>query len=463
MYLSSLDDLFHQEKVELYNNIAGIGGCKGRLKVDLYINPIPILFWDFESKKTTSRNREITSDQDGYLLQPIKGYDILIDRPYSPHTFWSLAFSSTNSIHLRGSADRVIFGNEKLRSKEFHFFLTDFLFPRHHYRELGRIQKRFEVEQDSQRTFLSEYSAGRIFECLIDSTFSIQITFPEESMDLLENRLQKAGSMITAKGKIIYSENNKTSLPRIKQVVKELSNFCLFLSFANGGYVSPIIIEGASEQDRKNNSCIVSVMQTTPIEIKGQSWVSLNTKFSDYVNCYPEFKKLLSLKHWGDDLEIILDWYFQIIQPLYFPIGKKWPILANAIGATLEKLYALIVVNDLEQLTTDKSGKNLKAKIEITLQSIGIDRNIWHQDYDLIDEFIKLRNDATHAFKFNNFNDEQISVIIHHGIQWIEEILLWRLGYHGMYENRNFRHEKSISPRYDLSLWKFAKKNKNQK
>lgn len=42
--------------------------------------------------------------------------------------------------------------------------------------------------------------------------------------------------------------------------------------------------------------------------------------------------------------------------------------------------------------------------------------------------------------------------LIQQAIQWIDEVLLWRLGYSGEYLDRTQKWSTSISPRYDLSL-----------
>lgn len=47
---------------------------------------------------------------------------------------------------------------------------------------------------------------------------------------------------------------------------------------------------------------------------------------------------------------------------------------------------------------------------------------------------------------------EQRWQYINQGIQWIDEVLLWRFGYNSEYLDRIKQPGNSITPRYDLSL-----------
>lgn len=47
---------------------------------------------------------------------------------------------------------------------------------------------------------------------------------------------------------------------------------------------------------------------------------------------------------------------------------------------------------------------------------------------------------------------DQRGKLINQGIQWIDEVLLWRLGYNDKYLDRTQQPGNSTTPRYDLSL-----------
>ena len=46
---SNFEDLYLTPSVELYDNIATSGDCRGRLKAELEIHPSPRIVWEFES------------------------------------------------------------------------------------------------------------------------------------------------------------------------------------------------------------------------------------------------------------------------------------------------------------------------------------------------------------------------------------------------------------------------------
>jgi hypothetical protein len=66
--------------------------------------------------------------------------------------------------------------------------------------------------------------------------------------------------------------------------------------------------------------------------------------------------------------------------------------------------------------------------------------------------FTQMRNDATHPRSSRVWTTEEISVTFWSAAQWVEEILLWRLGYQGKYRNRAGDQLTCIPPRYNLEL-----------
>lgn len=87
-------------------------------------------------------------------------------------------------------------------------------------------------------------------------------------------------------------------------------------------------------------------------------------------------------------------------------------------------------------------------RLSCLLERIGLTQD---QDADAIQVFLDVRNDAVHP-RASSMTMEQRSQIIRKAIQWIDEILLWRLGYSGQYLDRSQNWVTSISPRYDLKL-----------
>ena len=144
--------------------------------------------------------------------------------------------------------------------------------------------------------------------------------------------------------------------------------------------------------------------------------------------------------------DLILTWYFQAIQPQNAQSGKPLPVVANAIGAALERLSVTMLT---EHSNTSRWG-NLKTKITHLLTQIGVTENRGYDDSRYIESFVNIRNEATHP-KTINISERKKSQIINRAIQWVEEGLLWRLGYNGKYRDRLKNTYGSTEPRYDLS------------
>jgi hypothetical protein len=70
---------------------------------------------------------------------------------------------------------------------------------------------------------------------------------------------------------------------------------------------------------------------------------------------------------------------------------------------------------------------------------------------DVVQSFLDIRNDAVHPRVSNIDLDERKKMIVK-AIQWIDEIILWRIGYSGQYRDRTQAMESSINPRYNLTL-----------
>jgi len=102
----------------------------------------------------------------------------------------------------------------------------------------------------------------------------------------------------------------------------------------------------------------------------------------------------------------------------------------------LENLARIILVT--EGSLSNKRFKNLSLKERIEHLHIRIGLSV---DTSVIENFVKIRNNSTHA-KSNPIplNEIQQREVVLKAVQWVDEVILWRLGYSG------------INPRYDLSL-----------
>lgn len=151
---------------------------------------------------------------------------------------------------------------------------------------------------------------------------------------------------------------------------------------------------------------------------------------------------------WSEVFSLILEWHFQAIQPQNAQmLGKPWPIVANALGAGLERLCVTILVRELNI----RGLGNLAERIETLLKQMGITKKRGYGDLDFVRTFVNLRNEATHPTPAMSISDDDRNYVLCLAMQWIEETLLWRLGYNGKYRDFYRSHKGSTDPRYDLS------------
>jgi hypothetical protein len=139
-----------------------------------------------------------------------------------------------------------------------------------------------------------------------------------------------------------------------------LDNLCYLLSFANGGFVAPIFIEGEKYSlDGKEIPRIQSVSaivrtdhKVTSLEQLGDSWLRSQSSLIDFVSCFGSFEKMLTQPFWKDTFYFVLIQYFQATP------YQDWQVSASATGAALERLSHAILVEDETDL-------NKKAKYEL--------------------------------------------------------------------------------------------------
>jgi hypothetical protein len=173
----------------------------------------------------------------------------------------------------------------------------------------------------------------------------------------------------------------------------------------------------------------------------------MDSDLEAYIRCFSTFDRMGSAAPWKEAFDLILTWYFQAIQPQNTQSrGKPLPIVANAVGAALERLGVTILEKELKIRGLSNSTERTKRLLE----QIGITKNRGYDDVDYVKTFVGIRNDATHPRAATSLSDYQINRVLHRAIQWVEEALLWRLGYNGKYRDRTKNHYASIEPRYDL-------------
>ena len=66
-------------------------------------------------------------------------------------------------------------------------------------------------------------------------------------------------------------------------------------------------------------------------------------------------------------------------------------------------------------------------RLSCLLERVGLTQD---QDADAIQSFLDVRNDSVHP-RVSSMTIDQHSQLIGKAIQWVDEILLWRIGYNG--------------------------------
>ena len=114
----------------------------------------------------------------------------------------------------------------------------------------------------------------------------------------------------------------------LTEAQKTLKNLCWLLSYVNGGFITPIYIEGEiynsphSDLDRPLIESVAALARTdyqiTPLEQLGSSWLMSQSNLRGFISCYSNFEKMLDQPFWKGTFYFVLVQYFQAIR------GSNW-------------------------------------------------------------------------------------------------------------------------------------------
>ncbi|WP_353929409.1 hypothetical protein WJM97_13920 [Okeanomitos corallinicola TIOX110] len=468
IFLDDEDNLIAQQQdIELFNNIGYLDDFEGRLTVWLTINPTPRIRWEFEVARGDYR-----------FIEKPKRLVSWEDTSPSLVVFAPKAHSSVGCrSQMSGYAEKVIYGNIDTLAHYFNFYLpnTDFI-----------RQATGGNFQDFINNFNQPLKAN------LGNGWTVELFTNEHALKWLDPRQVNQGSMITLKIQLFDTDKDnidKIQNLRVKSILdasKIFYELCLMLSYINGGYVQPIYLTAnkAGLNERHQRSSLAISQLISPIEEVGKSFLR-NYGIEDllnFINCFSNFQKMRQLPHWQEKWILILEWYFQAIPRISERRRNPLlPVVVNALGTLLENLARIILVDDeLDQVKRDikekqfeRDKKYLKKIKDLGLEKYGFNlENEWKEDglaryrlrlllkriginneEDNIKNFVRIRNNATHAKN----DDLNLDIMKQHEVvwtatQWVDEIILWRLGYNGQYKQRSLKTDKPINPRYDLSL-----------
>lgn len=448
------NELVEQEEIEIFNNIGFQNNVDGRLTVKLIIDPTPRIDWEFES-----------ATADGWLQDPFSDSPIrltshertdprlVIDRPQITKLRNRFGLPPRNS----GNALQVMYGDINAPAHRFEFYLANACFI--YSSRLGTLTQN--IQEHGGRT-RKKSPAGRAIQASLEE-WMLDLEASQVALDWLNPNHQNRGSMITISGllcqaQIDFSKSDElpssiqaTSLLQVRDLLSKLG---WLISFANAGYLGPLYIK--AERYTSDQYIVEPVAAaafaytTTPIEVIGTSWVTDSSNLQIFFECFPSFQRMLSSNAWKEKWMLLLEWYFQAIPCRTEGRTKTWFITSNALGALIEHLARLILVNDETNLAKKEAHEKLfkmgksKERLECLLTRIGV-----VEEEALIKDFIDIRNDATHSIIKNVLTVNRRNEVIQRATQWVEEVLLWRIGYSSNYLDRSDGY--GIQPRYDIS------------
>jgi hypothetical protein len=470
--LPKLEELALQKRVRLYNNIAKINDCEGRLLAELEVYPRPRIFWELEVLGDVECNFPYFAFIDSGLPK-ISGHLFYIEKPNCSST--SLELGPRQAIS--GTTPQAFYGDPENEAHKFVFYLPNaiFLEPFDH---LHRILTATE-EQTSNNKLSND--AKWSLNLPLDENWSLRLRMVNDAINWLEPKQRNVGTLITTVGELYQPRYNATQpetfltlqTTTLQNALERLNQLSRLLSYANGGYLGPLYIEGQQYTQNPSNpivpsSAVALAYKTTPIEQLAKSWLTQQSDLAAYINCLPTFERMMQSQTWRETFDFVRIEYFQAMQP-----GIPWTVVASSVGAALERLsYAILVEDEADssrkaehellfgkpkssevwnspefKKSDDKPLSKTGIRLSLLLKRVGLTTD---RDPDTIQEFLDVRNESVHP-KPGNLTDEQRQNCLSRAAQWLDEVLLWRLGYNGKYMSRE-RWETSIAPRYDLSL-----------
>jgi hypothetical protein len=491
-------NLIFAEKLAIFNNVAALGKCKGgRLFAELQIYPSPRISWNFET--LGRRPQDFPNVGSSLSGRKFTGYGFDL----SNLTITENYQSASGVLSATGNATEAIWGNPNTPAHTFHFCLPNTCFQ---FKSFSQDKLELEIYErklgsTEQPTLQEKREEGRFVEVSLDSTWVVRLEVRKEALQWLDPQKRNIGTMLTCWGELYQSKraeaaNFPTSLVAInlldaEERIKALSQL---LSYANGGFTTPIFIDSELYSMPDGNLKIETLSakvttnyRLTPVELLGGSWFMETSNLKRYIACLSTLEKMFSLGTWKDTFYFVLVQYFQATR------YGDWQIAASATGAALERLSYEILVED-ETNSTLKSqrellfdisqqnqarqvwnlGKNpgqenisiTGKRLRLLLERIGLTAARGFNDIQDVQAFLDVRNDAVHPRVSSiTLNDRWRSIM--RAMQWIDEVLLWRLGYDGKYLDRIAQasmsfpattspapvsHSLITDPRYDLSL-----------
>jgi hypothetical protein len=466
-------DLILKEQVRLYNNLTQTDSCFGRLSVDLEVFPIPRITWELEvlGESQCNFSKKLGAHEP---IKPLLGHWFTIEKPF----LTGLANDSIGPRTIfKGNTAQAYFGDRDHLAHTFAFYLPNGRFQA--INVVGQKQITQRIEEGKEREDKGSGIIGWAVEALLDDKWKLRLEIRRKALDWLVTKNRNIGSFITTFGTLSSikpcTESNitRTSMT-LSDGIKKFKTLRYLFSYANGGYSGPLFVVAYHSNLKRTETVAAGAFgyPVTPLEQLSTSWIAIDSDLSAYLQCFSTLHRMLSSPPWNEAFNLILAWYFQATN-----LSRQWPIIANAIGTALERLsYTILVLEEQNIMNRDKyellfdtksqektkkewklgkkyGGEHISVtgkRLKLLLERIGLTKNRGHNDTEDVKAFLDVRNEATHP-KPGAMNCEEIDRLLHQAAQWIDEVILWRLGYNGKYLDRRVGCVVSIDPRYDLT------------
>jgi hypothetical protein len=456
MLFNSNELIDQQEGIEIFNNVGRQDTLEGRLTIKLMINPVPQINWEFESATSNDHLQDPFSDASIRLTSREETDPCLVvENSQITNLKNRMGLPPRNS----GNALQVMYGDINAPAHRFEFYIANACFMSKS--QLGSLTKTI-TERDGR--IRQRCPDGRAFQAILGD-WMIDLETSQAALDWLEPKYRNRGSMITTSGflcqvQIDFSKSyelpSNIQAKSLLQVCDLLIHLGWLISFANAGHLGPLYIK--AERYTGNRESIIEPVAvaalaytTSPIEALGTSWVTYSSDLKSFIGCFPAFQRMIMNIAWQEKWMLLLEWYFQATPSRLSSRSKTWFTISNALGTLLEHLAHLILVVDETDPTKKQANEKLfkntghsQKRLKRLLARIGVvEEEAW------VEDFITVRNDATHAIIKNTVTPSRRNEVIRRATQWIDEVLLWRLGYSGDYLDRV--NDYSVQSRYDLS------------
>lgn len=195
---------------------------------------------------------------------------------------------------ISGTTPQAFYGDPENEAHKFVFYLPNAI-----------LLRLIATEEQSSNDNLSS-DAEWSLNLPLDENWSLRLRMVDGASDWLEPKQQNVGTLITTVGELYQPRYNTTQsetfltlqTTTLQNALKRLKLLSRLLSYANGGYLGPLYIQGQQYTQNPStpilpSSAVVLAYKTTPIEQLATSWITQQSDLVAYINCLPTFERMM--------------------------------------------------------------------------------------------------------------------------------------------------------------------------